>query len=1493
MKRVLGLDLGTNSIGWSVVSKDENDQLKKIEGIGSRIIPMSQDILGNFSVGNSVSQTAERTAFRSVRRLRERHLLRRERLLRILHLMGFLPDHYDSSIGWDKADHRTFAKFKSSIEPKVAWRNDATGNWTFIFEDAFQEMLSDFVREQPELVAGGKKIPYDWTIYYLRKKALEKPISKEELAWIILNFNQKRGYYQLRGEDEEQESNKMVDYCELKVVEVQAEEPQKGKEDIWYNIILENGWVYRRSSKVPLLDWTGKMKEFIVTTELNPDGTPKKDKEGNEKRSFRAPAEGDWMLLKKRTENNIEKSRKTVGCYIYDTLLQSPEQKIKGKLIRTIERKFYKKELFKILQKQAGFHPEFQDKNIYKACIEELYPQNENRRLNLANGTLAQLILKDILFFQRPLKSKKSLVSNCRFEYRTFVKDGQKQIVPLKCIAKSNPLFQEYRLWQFIQDLRIYQREKEVDGKLRTDVDVTSEFLSTEDAFVELFDWLYTRKEISQKVLLKYLVKKKPELYRWNYVEDKNYPCNETRALILERLGKCNILVDFLTKENEMSLWHILYSVHDLGELTQALKSFGSKHGLNEAFVDIFRKFPPFKNEYGSYSEKAIKKLLPLMRMGKYWSREVIDPQTLQRIEKLLTGEYDENIRERVREKAIHLTDISSFKGLPVWLASYIVYDRHAETGEIKHWKTPQDIEHYLNTEFKQYSLRNPIVEQVLTEALRTVKDIWQQYGDFAEIHVELGREVKNSAEKRARMTRQIIANEDTNLRLKALLMELQNDPAIENVRPYSPSQLDILKIYEEGALIAETELPDDIAKISKKNQPTPSELVRYKLWLEQKYRSPYTGEIIPLSKLFTPAYEIEHVIPQSRYFDNSLSNKVICESEINKLKDNALGYEFIREHEGEIVQSNFGKKLRVFTVSEYEQFVKKNYSQSREKMKKLLLDDIPDSFIRRQLNDTRYISREVRTLLSNIVREEKEQESISKNVISCSGKVTDQLKKDWGLSDVWNKIIMPRFVRLNQMTESSKFGEWKNGHFQVQMPLELQKGFNKKRIDHRHHAMDALVIACATRNHINYLSNESALKDARVSRYDLKHLLCEKSKPDANGNYSWLFRKPWETFTQDTYEALKGVIVSFKKNVRIINKTTNYYQAYDQGKKVMKKQEQGDSWAIRKSLHKASVFGKVALRRQKEVRLGVALENWKMLVDKELKEKVKQLITQYGKEDAKLFSKYFKDRENKFNGKDISKVSIYYWDTENAAIRKPLDASFTEKEIKTVTDTGIQQILLNHLQAKGGLSDIAFSPEGLEEMNKNLALLNKGKGHKPIYKVRIFEPIGNKFQVGETGNKSRKFVEADKGTNLFFALYRAENGKRTYLTVPLNEVAERQKQGLLPVPEMDVKNSTPLLFWLSPNDLVYVPTIEERENFQEFNWKNLTEEQTGRIYKMVSCTGNSAFFVQAAVANPIVNKYEFSPLNKMERAIEGEMIKEVCWKLKVDRLGHIVECVQ
>src|SRR5690606_25691621 len=132
-------------------------------------------------------------------------------------------------------------------------------------------------------------------------------IAKEELAWIILKFNQKRGYYQLRGEEEEENPNKLVEFYSLKVVEVKTDEEPNRKGETWYSLILENGWIYRRSSKTDLYDWKDKIKDFIVTTDINDDGSVKTNKEGEEKRSFRAPKEDDWTLIKKKTESDLDK----------------------------------------------------------------------------------------------------------------------------------------------------------------------------------------------------------------------------------------------------------------------------------------------------------------------------------------------------------------------------------------------------------------------------------------------------------------------------------------------------------------------------------------------------------------------------------------------------------------------------------------------------------------------------------------------------------------------------------------------------------------------------------------------------------------------------------------------------------------------------------------------------------------------------------------------------------------------------------------------------------------------------------------------------------------------------------------------------------------------------------------------------------------------------------------------------------------------------------
>lgn len=131
MKKILGLDLGTNSIGWAVINSfidsEGKESLQGIASAGSRIIPMDAAVLSDFNKGNSKSQTAERTRFRGIRRLLERRLLRRSRLLRVLRIMGFLPEHYAAQLD-------RYGKFLSGAEPKLAWKKDAAGKYEFLFQ---------------------------------------------------------------------------------------------------------------------------------------------------------------------------------------------------------------------------------------------------------------------------------------------------------------------------------------------------------------------------------------------------------------------------------------------------------------------------------------------------------------------------------------------------------------------------------------------------------------------------------------------------------------------------------------------------------------------------------------------------------------------------------------------------------------------------------------------------------------------------------------------------------------------------------------------------------------------------------------------------------------------------------------------------------------------------------------------------------------------------------------------------------------------------------------------------------------------------------------------------------------------------------------------------------------------------------------------------------------------------------------------------------------
>lgn len=215
---------------------------------------------------------------------------------------------------------------------------------------------------------------------------------------------------------EETDKTKIEVYKVLEVASVENIGPNKKKEGYnWYLITYDNHATQRASSPTPPQK-VGNLVEVVVTTTLDKDGNIKKDKDGFPMIKLRTPKEDDWTLMKKRTEKNLANSHQTVGSFIYEHILSTPNIKVRGKLIHTIERKFYKEELFQILEKQKEFIPELKNIELYKKCVHELYKNNEAHVESLMNEDFTNLFVNDIIFYQRPLKSKKSLIANCPFE---------------------------------------------------------------------------------------------------------------------------------------------------------------------------------------------------------------------------------------------------------------------------------------------------------------------------------------------------------------------------------------------------------------------------------------------------------------------------------------------------------------------------------------------------------------------------------------------------------------------------------------------------------------------------------------------------------------------------------------------------------------------------------------------------------------------------------------------------------------------------------------------------------------------------------------------------------------------------------------------------------------------------------------------------------------------------------------------------------------------
>lgn len=1595
MKKVLGLDIGTNSIGAALINLpakfEDYGKEGSIKWMGSRIVPTEGDYLKKFEEGQTSgveTKAAARRSKRGARRLKHRYKLRRTRLIKVFKSLGWIDQNFpldDSKLFKKQIKEDNNLKF--SISSYLPFSEKTINEFKEEMGITNKKRFDKKKNKEVDYL-----LPDDWIIYYLRKKALSQKIEIPELVRIIYMMNQRRGFKSSRkdlkesvvlpyeefiAKKEKKEygesgiETQFVSITKIKsVIFKEEKEIKKGNKTNIYTIIAEDprmdSWEETRKRQP---EWEGKEVTFLVVQKIDKNGKFSQNKP-------QIPKEDNWALCTTALDEKINE-KVYPGEYFFDELQKAFKENRNFKIRQyPVYRWRYKKELEDIWKKQCELNTDLQkinsDPTILNQLAAILYPtQTKNKMSKLVElkaNDLLHIISNDIIYYQRELKSQKNSITECRYEKRKSI-DGE--IYGLKCIPRSSPLFQEFRIWQDIHNIRILEREVKEDGKTRLDLDVTNNYID-ETIKEKLFELFNSKSSVTEKNILELIKENKPEnnirldvdkkekkhSHRINlYANRDELKGNETLSRYRTLFKKAEFDGEDILSDNIklQKLWHIDYSItsSDEEKSKKGLKTALSKRinrkkkkkaqhfDFPDKVMEFFYKLPELKKEYGSYSAMAIKKMLPVMRCGKYWKEEAILETVRERAEQIserlndinhnirrLSEIADDDVQKQVLKSFIGKKDLT--KGLGTYQAAYLIYDRHSE--KIKTFiNSIEDFGKYIQKEIPTNSLRNPIVEKVVRETMFLVRDIWKRYGTINEIHIEIGRDLKNNTEERKKISDAQKSNFDEKQRIKQLLYELLNEGFDQYVdtenskafdwkteiefgkvfevkpNPENPGDIDKFKIWRS---LSKNSDADWEKKVKEEKIPTEQQVKKYALWLSQNCRSPYTGKIIPLSKLFDiTRYEIEHIIPRRKLKNDSFNNLVIAEWGVNKAKGSQLAANFILGSNGKCTYGD--KEYSLLTYDEYDAYCKETFQFQSSKRKNLLATEVPEDFVQRQLNDTRYIGRKLSELLSPIAK--NEDGSLNENgILFTIGSITSELKNNWGLNSVWKDIIRPRFERLEKITgkqfiipdekDSNKY------HFDLRENPKLEI----KRIDHRHHALDALIIAATTREHIRYLNTLSAADtDEEFKKFRLT-LVKEKIRD---------FKKPWNNFTKHAKDNLEETVVTFKSNNSIISKPQNKYTHgfTEKGKPIKFEQKDNPRWmAVRRSMFKEpqGVIHLKEVYEEKSILKAIEIQIDRMLVqntsamrlapyvyDQEARRIIKDLIDRIGisiqEKDALLneIKKYLKKNKLKdISGNDYESIKIAEFQ-EYAAKRVKLDNSFDHKKIDKIPYTKIGKSVLGKLLHEHldsieyeGKPELAFSGEGLESLAKKVG--------KPVTKVTIAEKKDFNSKFG------KQFVEVDAGAVTYFVMYENQVTKERegFASIATHKAIERlndkTKQGIA-----DEREGYDLII-LSPGDLVYVPTKEEREKIKQgansvdlINWddkKNINE----RIYSVTRFSKKQCYFLKSTISDLIIpydsdkKIGEYGSQNYSEKSNDDIKVIDTCIKLKIDRLGNIKPAV-
>ncbi len=1259
MKKILGLDLGTTSIGWAVVNEATNKEEKSsIVKLGVRVNPLTVDEQTNFEKGKPITTNADRTLKRSMRRNLQRYKLRREHLISCLKENGFITD---DSILCENGNRTTFETYR------------------------------------------------------LRAKAATEEISLEELARVLLMINKKRGYKSSRKAKSNDEGELVDGMSVAKTLYEEDITPGQyslqllcnGKKylpDFYQSdlrVELQKIWEKQQTFYPDILapdfmqvlegkSKTNTSKIFYARYGIHTADNKSKDKK-RQAYEWRVDGltrqlnieevayvisdlngliNGSSGYLGKISDRskNLYFNKLTVGQYLMQELDKNPNVSLKNQVFY---RQDYLDEFETIWNTQSQYHPEL----TYE---------------------LKKDIGNMIIFYQRPLKSQKGLVAICELEneQREVEVDGVKKLITTGCkvCPKSSPLFQEFRMWQRLNDVIVYDSNAKAD--LFGNGTATKRRLTEEEMNTLAFE-LNIKGKLTKQQALKCLFGKATGL-DMNF---KELDGNETQAKLFEaylkivemsghegydyaKLNASQIFdvvekvfagLGFNTaplyfdasiegkqfdKQPMYQLWHLLYSYEGdnskTGDESLVKKIRDIFHFDNDDYAKIIAGIS-FKPDYGSLSAKAIKKILPFMKAGNDYS---------------LACEY----------------------------AQY----NHSKRSLTKEELEKKELKDHLDL-LPKNSLRNPVVEKILNQMINVVNEVVKTYGPLDEIRIEMARDLKMNAKKREEKTSEI-----------------------NRMNAYHE---DIKKILQAA--------PFNIEHVSR------NDIIRYKLYEELKdngYKTLYSNTYISKEKLFSREFDIEHIIPQARLFDDSFSNKTLESRSINQEKGNATAFDFVKEKYGEE-----GAKAYKQRIDE----LLKQQVLSKAKHDKLLMtiDDIPEDFIMRDLRDTQYIARKAREILEQIV----------KVVVPTNGKITHKLREDWQLINVMQELNAPKFQELG-LTEK----DW------------------TKRNDHRHHAMDALTIAFTKLSIIQYLNNLNARSDKSSSIYGIEQ---KELYRDKHGHMRFLPPIPLDEFRVEAKQQLEQILVSIKSKTKVVTRNVN--------KSKSKKAEKGFNKRVqltpRGQLHNETIYGSSQRYVTKEEKIGSSFDAEKIatVANKAYREALRHRL------DA-----YDGDAKKAFTGKNsLEKAPIWLDDLHTRAvpikvkcvtmetiytIRKPISKDL---RIEKVVDKHIQDILRVRLEEYGGDANRAFS-----NLDENPIWLNEEKGiriksvaiNAGLSKPEAIHVKRNQFGkpiLNERGNKqAADFVQT--ANNHHVAIFRDANGKLQEHIVSFYEATMRANQG-------------------------------------------------------------------------------------------------------------------